>query len=461
MERKKLYGTSGVRGVTNKDITTALALQIGESFGSLLGEGKKLCTARDTREGAKSLQFNAGCGLMAQGHDVVDCGCIPMPAFANWLASGNGEGGIMITGSHLPADMIGIIPLMGDGSYIPDAKARKVENILFGREYEQTKPKDDSLGMIRRARGVMETYREKLLSLVDVKLIKSKKFKVGIDPVNGTAAGFLAELLKELKCQVVEVNGEQSATPGRNPEPRADTLEDLIKAVNWKNLDMAAGLDIDADRVVFIDEKGIAVSEDVAGIIFADSELKKGNRFVTPANSSGIVEWFARKKGVKVEYCRIGQPATVEAINRVKAKYSYEESGKYYFARQVNWCDGSLAVLKLLEIMAREKKPLSKIVKSYPSFHQVKLKRELPAERRNEIMKEIHKQIRWVLGDKKTKLVDTDGYKIIHPDDSWVLIRASGTEPVLRVYADAPKRKRAEKLAEKAAVFVDDIINNK
>jgi phosphomannomutase/phosphoglucomutase len=462
MARKRLFGTSGIRGVTNKDITSALALQIGESFGALMrvdGGSKRLCTARDTRAGASSLQFQAGCGLMAQGHDVVDCGCIPMPAFANWLAAGNGDGGIMITGSHLPANMIGIIPVMGDGAYIPDDKARKVEQILHTRSYETDKPVD-CIGMIKKAHGVMGAYRDKLLSLVNPKPIQAHHFHVGVDPVNGTTAGFLAELLSDdYGCEVVEINGEQSSDPGRSPEPRAGTLGELMNAVKSNDLDIAAGLDIDADRVVFIDENGIPISEDITGIIFADRELKKDDWFVTPVNSSGIVEWFGKKKGAKVKYCRIGQPSTVEAINKQKAKYSYEESGKYYFTRQVNWCDGPLAVLKMLEILSKQKKPFSKIVKAYPGFYQIKKRKDLPPQRKDEIMAEIHKQIKWELGSKKTRMLDIDGYKIMYPDDSWLLIRASGTEPVLRIFADARKRKKAETIIQAAEDFVENIIN--
>jgi len=459
MAGKKLFGTSGVRGFTNKDITPELALGIGSAFGYLM-EGGKVCIGRDTRYGAEMIAAAFKAGLVSQGCDVVECGCVPTPALACYISSTDATGGVMITGSHLPPDMLGIIPLIEDGAYIPDHMARNVEEIYESRFYENNMAEPSKIGKEERAKDVMEVYKKRILSHVDCVEIKDGRFKVAVDPGNGTSSGFLAEMLRELGCEVVEIHGEKRGYPERKPEPRAHTLEKLREVVVAEGCDIGAGLDIDADRVIFIDEKGKGVSEDVAGVIFADSIFLPGfdDVFVTPANSSGIVEWFSRERNITMEYCRIGQPATVEAIKKLDAKYSYEESGKYYFASEVNWCDGPLAVLKMLEIMYDAGKSLSEIVARYPAVHQVKHTQPLPPDFKDRIINAISERALEELGEGTAKVLDIDGYKMIYPDFAWLLLRPSGTEPILRVYSDSQSAERAEGLVEKGIKFIKSIM---
>ena len=402
---------------------------------------------RDTRAGALPLELAAARGLQSQGVNVVECGCVPTPVLAYYI-SVEADCGIMISGSHLPFDMIGIIPLMGDGAYMPDQCTVHVEEIFHHHQYETTSP-----GSLTRADDALDRYRNTLFSLIDTEIIHRNKFNIGVDPANGTASAYLADMLQQLGCTATEINN-QVDEQGRDPEPRAFTLSELCTLVKEGDYHMGVGFDSDADRVVFIDEKGAAVSEDVAGVIFADYVFlgEEYGTFVTPVNSSGIVEWFAQKRDVCLEYCKIGQPATVEAIKRLGAAYSYEESGKYYFSKDVNWCCGLLATLKMLEIMGKGDMPLSEIVQFYPRFNQVKKTLGLPEEQKKDVITFIKQNID-ELGEGTARLVSLDGYKLIYPDHSWLLLRASGTEPVLRVYSDSPSKKRAEELVEKGLQF--------
>jgi phosphomannomutase/phosphoglucomutase len=456
-----LFGTSGVRGYTNSEITPQLAMNIGAAVGALIGSGKKACTGRDTRFGSHMLELAAGSGLMSQGLDVTECGVVPTPVLA-YMVREEADCGIMVTGSHLPPHMVGIIPLLDDGAYLPDEQAKYVEESILSRAFLETRVDTFRLGELHEAVDCLSRYRDKVLSTVDSDLIARNRFRVAVDPANGTACGFLADILGSIGCDVVEIHGTPSGIPGRSPEPRASTLADLCAVIRENSCDFGAGLDTDADRVVFVDEKGTPVSEDVMGVIFADYVFaEQKGVFVTPVNSSGIVEWFSRTRDVELEYCKIGQPATVEAIKRVGAVYSYEESGKYYFAKEVNWCDGLLATLKLLEILAINKATLSQLVNRYPQFYQVKQTVELPPEKRDVIMSLIKNRVLSTPGENHSRVVDIDGYKLVYPDDSWLLLRASGTEPVLRVYSDSPDRKRAENLVKKGIELVNEIVNSR
>ncbi|MBU7013394.1 MAG: hypothetical protein HXS52_02985 [Theionarchaea archaeon] len=456
-----LFGTSGVRGHTTSEITPQLAMDIGGAVGALIGRGKKACTGRDTRFGSHMLELAARSGLMSQGIDVTECGVVPTPVLAHMVRE-EADCGIMITGSHLPPDMVGIIPLLEDGAYLPDQQARLVEESILHRTFHKTRVGNMGLGGLYEVADSLSRYKERLLSMVDEDSIAKNGFKVAVDPVNGTACAFLADILGSLGCEVSEINGEPSGIPGRSPEPRASTLTDLCALVKESSFDLGVGLDTDADRVVFVDEKGTPVSEDVMGVIFADHVFhEQKGILVTPVNSSGIVEWFARTRDVKVEYCKIGQPATVEAIRKTGAAYSYEESGKYYFAEEVNWCDGLLATLKLLEILSLNDSTLSQLVNRYPRFYQVKQTVDLLPEKKDAIMSLIENRVQQVLGDNQSRIVEIDGYKLVYPDDSWLLLRGSGTEPVLRIYSDSPNRKRAETLVKRGITLVNKIMNSK
>ncbi|MGD2249029.1 MAG: hypothetical protein PVF58_11540 [Candidatus Methanofastidiosia archaeon] len=461
MNHTELFGTSGVRGVTNKDITPDLAMGLGAAVGSFFGPNKKGCVARDTRKNADILKTAAASGLISQGIAVTDCGCVSTPAFAHYVMTTDADCGIMVTGSHLPSGMIGIIPFLGDGTYVPDMYATEIEDIFWHNKYNTMTYTDKKLENIKKAENVSISYGKKMISLINTKVIRKNEYKIAVDPANGTGS-MLSPLLGATGCTLKEIHGEPKEIPERNPEPRANTLTELKKVVSEGEYTMGVGLDTDADRVVFIDEHGVPVSEDVAGVIFADYVFlgEEKGFFVTPVNSSGIVEWFSQSRDVVIQYCKIGQPATMHTIKQIGAHYAYEESGKYYFAEEVNWCDGMLSTLVMLEILAKGEMTLSEIVDFYPEFYQVKEVVGLPKEKKNKVMSVIGETVLDALGENTAQLITIDGYKLVYPDHSWLLLRASGTEPVLRVYSDSLSEERAHSLVKKGLEYSSDIIED-
>jgi phosphomannomutase len=183
---------------------------------------------------------------------------------------------------------------------------------------------------------------------------------------------------------------------------------------------------------------------------------------VVPINSSGLIEEVISKCSGKLEYCRIGQPETIKAIKQSNACFSYEESGKYYFSNQALWPDALLSSLKLLEIMARLNKPLAELASEFSRFYQVKhtihydamtegAKKSIDS---NKLFQKIQELWATELKEKSVRDVVIDGLKRIYDDRSWLLIRKSGTEPLIRVYADAPTLERAEQLVQQGEELV-------
>ena len=285
--------------------------------------------------------------------------------------------------------------------------------------------------LLKFMRKIQQIYLDKLLSLVDADLIKTKHYRVLVDPGNGAASEVLPELLRQAGCQVIKYNCEMDQLPQRAPEPRAKSLQATAKMTVKQHCDLGLGLDMDADRVLFIDETGKVISEDLSAVILA-----KGKKIlVTPVNSSGLFKDEAKKWGGRVIECLVGPPEIIKAVKKYRADFAYEESGKYFFSDCFLWADGLLASLKMLQVMARLKKSLSAIRQSYPVYFQVKLAFDCPFEKMPR---------RWVGKGEKQVL-----------GDSWLFIRASGTEPVIRIFSDSPCQNRAEELAQKGKKMVE------
>ena len=163
-----------------------------------------------------------------------------------------------------------------------------------------------------------------------------------------------------------------------------------------------------------------------------------------PVNSSGLIERVCRDAGARLEYCGVGQPEEVQAIKDLKAAYCYEESGKYYFPRHFLWSDGLYSAGRLIEIMAREGKSLAQLAAEFPRYHQVKKNVEVADDRKLAAMGSVHRALETKLVDGRVRDVTLDGFKRVFDDHAWLLFRKSGTEPLIRVYSDAPTKERAE-----------------
>lgn len=488
----ELFGTSGVRGETNVEITPELALTLSKAFGTWLGEGL-VVVGRDPRPGAEMLVRAISAGLQSVGLNVLDCGVLPTPALAFALRDLGARGGVMVTGSHMPPDRVGLIYLDPTASYLNDEDALKIESI-YERGMAGLGPSSSDSVLLRQARfrlpdrepavldsigtvgsdragNRIEKYVDLLKSLVEVEpireLARREELKVVVDPGNGTAVNILSSLLTDLGVTVVPINDVIKPEPDRSPEPRRNTLASTVKCLLETGSDLGAATDVDADRVVFIDGDGEVVSEDVTGAIFGKwiFETCRGDGVerpvcVTPVNSSGLIEWVAKRYGVDVEYCKIGQPDTERALKEFerRAVYAYEESGKYYFARQVHWCDGILATLYLLQIISETGSSLRELTRQFPRFYQAKDQISCPDDVKDEIYEAVVDRVDASprLREGKKRDVTIDGWKRIYDDDSWLLLRPSGTEPLFRLYSDAMSRERAEELLRTGRELVSD-----
>jgi len=440
------FGTAGIRGKSEEFITAelaaAVACALAQDF-TTSGSSGPVVVARDTREHGEEYARAAARHFAAHGFAVDDLGIACSGLVCNHVISAGAAGGLYVTGSHLPEGQIGLIALDRDAAYVGAEDARRVEAFMGrscpaspvfppGREPIIARdPRPAYLALVKKL------FPEDLTGIT-----------VAIDPAGGSSAHFATSVITGTGAGVISIHDSPTAHFPREPEPRARTLGKLRETLLASAADFAAGYDIDADRAYFFDEKGEGVSEDVVGAIFAQRSLAKGDACVAPVNSSTLIEEVCAKVGASFSYCRIGQPEIVRAMKRVDAKYAYEESGKYY-VRGLHFADSIIATVAMARLV-KEEGPLSKIVAALPKLYKWSAAVECPEARKQEAMRLAVADAPHAFPAKPYRYVDIDGFKVIFRDGSWVMIRASGTEALLRVYAEAREEPRSRAFGEKA-----------
>ncbi len=439
----QLFGTAGIRGLTNRDITPQLALRVSMAYGSIFRG--KIAVARDTRHGAEMIEHAIVSGLESLGNEVYRLGIVPLPIFARYVADFM-DGGIIVTGSHTPPNILGIVAVDSLGRDIPRDVAREIE--------KKMEEKIDYAPWDRIKDTQFDDAVEHYMRFIESKAKGLEGYKILVDPANGAGAGVIDRILENLGMDVVCINCNRKPIPDRPSEPRRENLKELQNIS--KKFDLGIGTDVDADRVLFA-SSGKVYSEDVIGAIFAREYAK--DKIVTPINSSSLIEKVAKEYGFQVIYCPVGPPEIAEYILKHNASYGYEETGKYIFPPDTLWGDSILSTVNLLKIMNLRGLTLEELAKEFPQYHQVKEK--IPVAR--EIKREVVKRIGDYLQNNPPKgvrgIIRVDGVKMIY-EDAWLLIRASGTEDVIRIFSDAPSEKEARELVEQGKKIVRKFISS-
>lgn len=445
---RRLFGTNGIRGVVGREMTAEFAVDIGRALGTFFGPGS-VALARDTRVSGPMLARAVAAGLMATGCDVVDLGIAPTPAAQYYAAKMGGlKGAVVVTASHNPREFNGIKAIDANGMEMRAEDEEAVESIYFDGRFRLASWSE--VGAIRSEGSAIDRYLAGILGRVDGDAIRRRKFTVVVDPGNGAGCLATPYLVTTLGCRTVTLNGQADGTfPGRMPEPVAENLGDLARVVSEAHADLGVAHDGDADRAIFIDEKGTYVHGDRSLALLAAAELRgKGGTVVTPVSTSRLLDDVVRAAGGTVRRTKVGAPIVARAMFESGAAFGGEENGGVIFPAHQFCRDGAMAVAKLLEFLAHEDKPLSAAVAALPAYSLRKANVQVPVDRREAVLQTL---LRLVQG----RPVETiDGVKINEPDGS-VLVRPSGTEPVFRIYAEARTPERAEALAREGTDLVE------
>ena len=430
-----IFRAYDIRGIFGKDLTEETAAKIGAAFAKFL-DGKTVVVGRDVRISGEKIRDALVTGLLSRCN-VTDVGVLPTPLL--YFASNilNKDAGIMVTASHNPPEWNGFKAFWGQKGSIYGEDMGTIKN--YAKEVDTT-----ALGATKGKsdvyRGIIKEYQD----FVQTKIKFERKLNVVADTANGTCGLVAPALFEKMGCNILTLNKEPDGTfPAHLPVPKAETLGELIKEVVNRKADFGVGYDGDGDRAVFIDEKGNLIPGDLTLLIFAKDILQKnrGGKVVYELSCSMAVEEYVKKLGGIPIVERVGHTFIMDKMIGEKAVLGGEKSSHFYFADVYGMDDGTYASMKLAEILSKTDEKLSEMVAALPQYPSVYEKNfECPDKQKFVVIEKIRRQFK----EHGLKTLDIDGVKLIEKD-GWVILRASNTEPVIRISAEA---RTEEKLAE-------------
>jgi phosphoglucosamine mutase len=440
-----LFGTNGVRGIANEYINPELAVNLARSLGTYMDSKGTVAIGCDSRISGQMLKSAAIAGALSTGLNVIDVGVVPTPSIQYYVRD-HADAGIVITASHNPRQYNGIKLIAGDGTEFPRDGEKEIEKIYLSGKYSIVSW--EKTGSFKTDLGVNEYYIRNVIDSVDAEKILSHKLKIVVDTGCGAGSLTLPFLLRELGCQVLTLGAQPDGTfPWRNPEPTPDALTELSNLVKFTGADLGAAHDGDADRIVFMDENGEFVNEEVLLAMMAKYMLEREKGpIVTPVSSSQRMADVAKDAGVELYWTAVGSINVARKMMEVNAVFGGEGNGGLIFPKHQYCRDGAMACAKILEILAGGKK-LSELAKSVPQYFNAKTK--IPSVNTQATMEKVKDEA----SSLGLKMDITDGVKIWY-EDGWVLIRPSGTEPIFRIFAEAKKQERAEELMQEGLQMV-------
>ena len=445
----KFFGTNGIRGIFSEDFTLEFVHDMTLAIGTYFKLGPILI-GFDGRESSPVICKVISSALNSIGINCNVAGIIPTPCLEFAVKTLGYTGGIMITASHNPPQYNGIKPAAKDGVEISREDELIIEDIYIQKSWiKNTK----TWGKTDTEKRTIETYLKGIISQVDSKLIESKNFKVVLDLGNGVQAVSAPDFCKMLHCETLLVNQNiDGSFPGRGSEPTPENLSVLSKTVIENNADFGIAFDGDGDRSIFCDNKGNILTGDKSALLLTQHILKKNpnSLIITCLNSSSNIEVMAEKFNSKVIRTKVGSVEVSRKMVATDALIGFEENGGFMYGRHNQVRDGCMALALMLELLATGKSLSDEIASLPPSF-TTKDKISCSPENVSKLILSLKEEF--------PSSDTTDGIKITIDSKNWVMIRPSGTEPIVRIYAEAESQEKLDTLISEYLKKVKSIIS--
>lgn len=446
----EFFGTNGIRGVFSEDLTLEFVHDMAMAIGTYLGGGPVLI-GFDGRESSPVLCKIASSALNSIGIDCRITGIVPTPCLEFAAKILGYSGGLMITASHNPPQYNGIKLAGKDGVEISREDELIIEGIYKRKDWPKNTKKWGVTGIEESA---IQTYLKGVASAVDSKIIESKQFKIVLDLGNGAQAAAAPDFCKAMRCETLLVNENIDGTfPGRGSEPTPQNLSELTRTVIESKADIGIAFDGDGDRSIFCDDKGRILSGDKSALALTRHILRKnpGSSVVTCLNSGSSIEVLAEKFNSKVTRTKVGSVEVSRRMISDDALIGFEENGGFMYGKHNQVRDGCMTLALMLELLASSEKSLSDEIASLPPSFTAKDKVSCSSEKSSEIVS--------LLKEEFPSSDTIDGIKIILDSKNWVMIRPSGTEPIVRVYAESESQEKLDALMSEYLGKVNGIIS--
>lgn len=435
-----MVGVSGIRGLVGETLTPQVALEFCQAYGTLLGGGK-VVIGRDTRPSGEMFAAAAAAGLLAAGCDVTQLGVVMTPTVGRAILDGAYRGGVIITASHNPPAWNGL-KFLDERGLAPDPqRAVRIASLWGEKKFELKKA---GFAPVRTDSLAGRRHVEAVIHAVEVDLAPLRGMRVVLDSVNGAGAIDSPSLLAALGCSVMHMNGEPSGHFAHTPEPTAENLTSLCAMVRDTKAAVGFAQDPDADRLALVDENGGYIGEEytLALAVWATLLRRKGP-VAANLSTSRLIDVVAERLGGTVIRTAVGEANVASAMREHQCVIGGEGNGGVIDPR-ICWVRDSLSAMSLtLQLMAATGKSLSQLVAQLPRLAMVKLKQEAPRERIDAATEAVAR----AFGGERVNR--SDGTRVDFPE-GWVHVRASNTEPIVRIMAEAEDESVAMDLAQRA-----------
>ena len=453
MHTGRLFGTSGIRGIVNKDLSPDFCRRVALAIGTTLPPASTVCIATDTRISRDVIKEAVTAGLLSCSINVVDLGILPTPALALLTRELGFAAGIMVTASHNPPEFNGIKLFTGNSLGYSPAQEAEIEKTYFEQKFRKGKR-----GTFEQAQNMKQRY----LSFIKGKLSRpgfNHQLKVVVDPGNGAASKFASDIFVQMGLDVIPVNDEPNGlSPGRSPEPKADTLQGTVNFLRQHNADLAICFDGDADRVVFCDKEGfLGFNEPIAFISRLAVKRKGKKKIATTVETGTLLDLAVKDLGVEVVRGRVGDVAVAYLAQELDAALGVEQVGVYILPEAGYYPDSIFASLILLSQLS-DAGEIRQFFQDIPRLFFEKAKVFCPDELKEAAMAQAKEKAHLFAPDEiPIKIGTLDGLRLDFLD-SWVLIRASGTEPVIRVISESTSQTQTNELISKGKKLVQSLV---
>ncbi|MGA7861991.1 MAG: phosphoglucosamine mutase [Thermoplasmata archaeon] len=449
----RLFGTDGIRGIVGELITPSFASEVAAAIGQTIAPPGIALVAHDFRVTSPGLARILAGTLQMYGFDVREMGPMPTPCLQFNARALEARLGLMVTASHNPVTFNGIKMCGPDGLELAREIEEQIEAAVYYKRFPATPA--NAGGTVRAESGGVERYLASIARVAPTAAIRAHRFRVVLDCGNGTSAVTSPRLLRNLGIDLITLNANPDGTfPGHPSEPKEENLAQLMHAVPAAGADLGIAHDGDSDRVAFVDELGHYLPGEVTLALFAREVLRSAGPgvVVTSVMSTSSVADVVAEQGGELVVTRSGSLSVARAILDHGAVFGGEENGGYYWPAHQVARDGPASSVMMLGFLAQAGAPLSELTARLPRYTVVKQSVPCSSQWKPTLVHEVHDR----LLDGALRIDTIDGVRAFY-SDGWVLVRPSGTEPLIRILAESRNSERAEKLRDDAVAWVEEI----
>ncbi|MFH1784681.1 MAG: mannose-1-phosphate guanyltransferase [bacterium] len=448
---KHLFGAYGITGLANIEMSPEFAAKLGAAYGSYIGKGNSVVTSRDTHKTSRMINRAIICGLLSSGVDVKDLRTVPMPVLRYTVGKRGEKGGIHTRKSPYDPQLIDIKFCGAGGADLSASNEKSVEQLFFREDFQRVSVEET--GELTFPTRVIESYKAHSLDYIDKDSIKGANFKIVIDYAFGDSSIIFPAILGELGCEVIALNANLDSTKiTKNAKEFEEALSHLSETVLSLGADAGFLLDTGAEKIFISDEKGNILSDDMAlavmSLLVSRSVGKKG-KIAVPVTASSVIEDIAKKSGTKVMRTPVSPRLITEVASKKEVDFIGDNLGGFIFPQFLGAFDGMLAVMKVLELLAKQKISLNKLLGEVPEFTVSREKVPCGWENKGKVMRNLMQ----LAVQKKMKYESLEGIKVYDGND-WVLLLPDANSPFFHIYAEARVPSKTKSLIERYKDYI-------